>query len=685
MSELEQDKIHILSPIIANQIAAGEVVQRPASIVKELMENSVDAGASSIHVEIAEGGLNLIQVVDDGMGMSERDAKNAFLRHATSKISKAEDLFALHTFGFRGEALASIAAVAQVELRTRRAQDSLATQVVIGGASEVQTTKVAGAKGTNIVVRNLFFNIPARRKFLKSVAYETRLVVNEFERIVLVNPDISFSLRTSPDKAPLQLTGGNLHQRISSIMAKGMGNKLLPLDVDTPVVRLSGYIGTQAAAKKGVSEQFFFVNGRYMRNAYMQKAVVRGYGKLIAADALPTFFIYIEVDPSRIDVNIHPTKSEIKFLDEQVVWQVIHSAVRQTLGKHNVVPTLDFTDTTNFDIPVYNNPHAGGTAGGGVSRGSSSSSSSGGVRVPGMGSGRTNYNPFTSYDTDPWEKSPLPASVVGAWGGDVERAPFTEMIPPSLVGGGSDFDEEDAVVNADNDDVQREGDGVEFYEVEAMGEECSQQSLPMDVETAVGGVLVFGSRYLATVTVDGLVVIDYPRALSRIMYEQVVERFSGASGAVPVQRLLQPQTVSLTHGDHILVIDHLEQLQRLGYEVGDMGGTDVAVYGVPAVVVGVADAAANSDVGVALQELIAEIKEQGQDLQTLQGERLAITVARGYARGVCGGSGSSGLSVAQAQTIVQQLMVCQEPSYTADSLPIIEVITLEELTKRFKK
>lgn len=695
---MQEDKIKILPSVVANQIAAGEVVQRPASIVKELMENAVDAGASSIQVVIADGGSNLIQVVDDGMGMSERDAQSAFLRHATSKIRKAEDLFALHTFGFRGEALASIAAVAQVEMRTRRVEDSLATQVIVGGSAPSQVSSVAGAKGTYIVVRNLFFNIPARRKFLKSVAYETRLVVNEFERVALVNPDISFSLRTAPDKAPINLVGGNLHQRIVAIMAKGMGHKLLPLDVDTPVVRLSGYIGTQAAAKKGASEQFFFVNGRYMRNAYMQKAVVRGYGKLIAQDALPTFFIYIEVDPSRIDVNIHPTKSEIKFLDEQVVWQVINSAVRQTLGKHNVVPTLDFSDTTTFDIPVYNRPLGGGsTVQGGVYGGAVRSR-------PAMGSGREDYNPFKSYDTGSWEQSPLPKSVISTWGGDAERAPFAEVIPPSLVG--ADFDDPSTLAasatsavsasaysgHAMVDSAQEQG----FTIIEDFELEARQQELPMEVATS-RGVICLANKYFATSTIDGLMVIDYRRALVRIMYERIMaELEGGGSGdggalAVPIQRLLQPQAVSLSHADHILILENTELLIKLGFEISDMGGCDIGVYGLPTSLSGGSRGSINSasgfsvggnvdcDVALAIESVLSSIKEQGEDLSQLQSHKAALTVARSYGRG------GANLTTEHAHLVLDQLMICQEPSYTPDSLPIIEVITLEELTKRFKK
>ena len=346
------DVIHLLSDSIANQIAAGEVIQRPASVVKELVENSVDAGADMIQVNIKDAGRSLVQVVDNGKGMSETDARMAFERHATSKIKTAHDLFSLRTMGFRGEALASIAAVAQVELKTSRKGDSFGTLVQIAASQLEKQESIAPITGSIFSIRNLFFNIPARRKFLKSNETEFKNIISEFERIVLVNPDIAFSLLHN-DSVIMDLPASNLKQRILNVFGRKMLAQLLSVQANTSLITISGFVGTPDSSKKRGALQFFFVNNRYMRHPYFHRAVASAFEPFILAGELPNYFIYLTIDPASIDVNIHPTKTEIKFENEQAIWQIIAASVKEAVGKTNSVPSLEFDKEGAIDMPVY--------------------------------------------------------------------------------------------------------------------------------------------------------------------------------------------------------------------------------------------------------------------------------------------------------------------------------------------
>ncbi|MDR0430257.1 MAG: DNA mismatch repair endonuclease MutL [Tannerellaceae bacterium] len=347
------DIIHLLPDSIANQIAAGEVIQRPASVVKELVENAVDAEATNIQVNIKDAGKTLIQVIDNGKGMSETDARMAFERHATSKIASADDLFALHTMGFRGEALASIAAVAHVELRTRLKGVELGTRLAMAGSSLEEIAADACVEGSIFSVKNLFFNVPARRKFLKSNETEFRNIINEFERIALVNPQIALSLYHN-DTEIFNLPESGLRQRITNVYGKSINAKLLSLDAQSSLVTISGFVGTPDSAKKRGALQFFFVNGRFMKHPYFHKAMIYAYDQLIPAGEMPNYFVYFTLNPAAIDVNIHPTKTEIKFENEQSVWQILVAAIRESLAKSNAIPTIDFDTRDALDIPVYN-------------------------------------------------------------------------------------------------------------------------------------------------------------------------------------------------------------------------------------------------------------------------------------------------------------------------------------------
>ncbi len=346
------DIIHLLPDSIANQIAAGEVIQRPASVVKELVENAIDAGADSIQLIIKDAGRTLIQVIDNGKGMSATDARMAFERHATSKIKSADDLFSLRTMGFRGEALPSIAAISQVELRTRKEEDELGTLLQISGSRVESQECIACPSGSNFSVKNIFFNVPARRKFLKSNDTERRNILTELERIVLVNPEIEFSFAEN-DIEVLRYPAANLRQRIVNVVGKNFNQQLISIDIETSLVKIKGYVGKPESARKTRALQYFFVNGRYMRHAYFNKAIISAFEPLIPTGENPNYFIYFEVDPSTIDVNIHPTKTEIKFENEQPIWQILFAAVKEALGKFNEVPTIDFDTEGAIDIPIH--------------------------------------------------------------------------------------------------------------------------------------------------------------------------------------------------------------------------------------------------------------------------------------------------------------------------------------------
>ena len=334
------DIIRLLPDSVANQIAAGEVIQRPASVIKELVENSVDAGATNIQIILKDAGRTLIQVVDDGCGMSDTDARLAFERHATSKIAQASDLFALSTMGFRGEALASIAAIAHVDLRTMRRGDTIGTRIIISGSKVESQQPEACQPGSNMMVKNLFFNVPARRKFLKKDSVELSNIMREFERLALVNPSVEFTLIHN-DVVLHQLLKGSLKQRISDLFGKSLDHQLIPVETETSIVKINGFVGLPENARKRNPLQYFFVNGRNMRHPYFHKAVMQCYEQLIPSDVQPNYFLNFSVDPESIDVNIHPTKSEIKFENEQPIWQILVAAIKESLGKYNAVPSID--------------------------------------------------------------------------------------------------------------------------------------------------------------------------------------------------------------------------------------------------------------------------------------------------------------------------------------------------------
>ncbi|MDR1600847.1 MAG: DNA mismatch repair endonuclease MutL [Tannerella sp.] len=513
------DVIHLLPDHIANQIAAGEVIQNAASVVKELMENAVDAGAHRIAVHVKDAGRTLIQVVDDGKGMSETDARMAFERHATSKIVDARDLFRLHTMGFRGEALASIAAVAQVELRTRLQGAELGTKLSIAGSTLELIEPDAGAEGSAFSVKNLFYNVPARRRFLKSCETELRNIIKEFERVALVTPHIAFVLKHNETEL-LNLPASGLRQRIINVFGKKFNQQLLTLETANAIVHIEGFIGhTDAVKRKGVLN-FFFANGRYMRHPYFHKAVMQAYEPLVPAGEIPDYFIFLTLDPSTIDVNIHPTKTEIKFENERSIWPILASVVRETLGRANAVPSIDFDTEKTLDIPVYN--PAGAT-----------------VAPPRLQVDHQ-YNPFRS--------TSHPAGSEQDWA--VLYRGFEQ----------------------DRDATQQE----DFAAPAADGRD---DGLPLFPDVAAS-YFQFRNRYIITPLKSGLVIIDQRRAHIRILYEQYLSNMTQRKSVS--QKILFPEIVELTPSEAALMPVVADELQWLGFELNPMGNNCYSINGLPA-------------------------------------------------------------------------------------------------------
>ena len=511
------DIIHLLPDSVANQIAAGEVVQRPASVIKELMENAVDAGASIIDVLVQDAGRTSIQVIDDGKGMTETDARMAFERHATSKIAKAEDLFTLQTMGFRGEALPSIAAVSQVKLTTRTAEQELGVQLCLEGSKVVSQEVCSCPVGANFEVSNLFFNVPARRKFLKSNQTELNNIIQDFERIALVNPSVSFTLSSNGNQL-MQLPAGGSLQRIVGIFGKKLGEQLLPLQVETSLVKISGFVGKPEAARKKGASQFLFVNGRFMRHPRFHYAVMEAFSHLIPDGDQVPYFIYFEVDPANIDVNIHPTKTEIKFENETEIWSIVLAGVRDALGKFNAVPTIDFDVEGRPDIPTYD------------ARGL------GDVKVPRVQVNPT-YNPFSSHNenrkpTRQWEKLYEQAAVSQT----NQSVPSTQNVQSS--------------------------------------QNLFQEEMEMSSQH-----YQYKGQYILTAVQSGLMMVDQRRAHIRILYERYMKQMQEHNAAT--QGLLFPELLELSPSDAALLTGILDDVRALGFDITSLGGSSFSIVGAP--------------------------------------------------------------------------------------------------------
>ena len=564
------DIIHLLPDHIANQIAAGEVIQRPASVVKELVENAVDAGASHIQVNIKDAGKTLIQVIDDGKGMSETDARMAFERHATSKISTAEDLFSLHTMGFRGEALASIAAVAHIELRTRARGAELGTCLSIAGSNLENIEPEACNEGSIFSVKNLFFNVPARRKFLKSNETEFRNIINEFERIALVNPQVGMSLYHN-DTEIFNLPESGLRQRIINIYGKNLNQKLLSLDAQSSLVTISGFVGRPDSAKKRGALQFFFVNGRYMKHPYFHKAIMQAYEQLIPAGDMPNYFVYFTLDPSSIDVNIHPTKTEIKFENEQPIWQILMAATREALAKSSAIPTIDFDVEDAIDIPVYNP----------VKKSEPTTYKAPKVQVD------SSYNPF---DTTSYKKP--------------------------------EFDWSKLYQGFENDRVavQLESETFEDAPIEELPAEASN---PENLFTEVSNPCYqYKGRYIVTSLKSGLAIIDQHRAHVRILFDQYLSNIRQQQGVS--QQVLFPEIVEFTAAEVAVLPSLLEDLRFVGFDLSNLGNDNYAINGLPAGI-------ENLDPVNLVKDIVDRAIETGCEVHEKICEAIALSLAKAAA------------------------------------------------------
>ena len=518
------DIIHLLPDSVANQIAAGEVIQRPASVIKELVENAVDAGAKHIDVVVEDAGKTSIRVVDDGKGMSVTDARLAFERHATSKIREASDLFALRTMGFRGEALASIAAVAQVELTTRCEGSDLGTCVCISGSEVISQEPVSSPVGSNFMVKNLFFNVPARRKFLKSNQTELSNILQEFERIALVHEDISFSL-THNNTLMLSLPHSTLRERIATVFGKKMNEQLLAVEVETSLVKITGYVGKPETSRKKGSHQYFFVNGRYMRHPYFHKAVMEPFEKLIPVGEQVSYFLYFEVDPANIDVNIHPTKTEIKFENELAVWQIIVAAIKESLGRFNAVPTIDFDTEGIPEIPTFTSHYNHQS-----------------IKAPSVDV-NPNFNPFKS------DRSVSYKQDVMNW----ETLYSVERTNEKLFDVADDF--------------------------MPMEEELSLSSeLSGELEKSTQHYQYKG-KYVMTAVKSGLMIVDQNRAHIRVLYDRYRVQMENGTGVS--QRLLFPEMIQFPPSEGVVLEHLMDDMQRLGFELSVLGGGSFSINAIP--------------------------------------------------------------------------------------------------------
>lgn len=563
------DIIQLLPDSVANQIAAGEVIQRPASVIKELVENSVDAGAKNIDVAVVDAGRTSIQVIDDGKGMSETDARLAFERHATSKIRQAEDLFNLHTNGFRGEALASIAAVAQVVLKSRQEGEEVGTQLSISGSRFEGQEACSSSVGSVFSVNNLFYNVPARRKFLKSNSTELNNILTAFERIVLVNPQIAFTLHSNNTEL-FNLKAGNLRQRIIDVFGKRINQDLLPVNVETTMCKISGFVGKPEAARKKGAHQFFFVNGRYMKHPYFNKAVMTAYDRLVPQGEQVPYFLYFDVNPNDIDVNIHPTKTEIKFENEQAIWQILMAAVKESIGMFNDVPSIDFDTEDKPDIPVYNPDVV-------------SSASAPKISL------NPHYNPFKSSPS-----SGKPTAV----------KPVDEQWEQLYEG-----------LNH-QDSVEREAD---IFESESETEINTSQSILAEKSPAH---YQYKGKYVMTAVKSGLMIIDQHRAHVRVLYERYLEQIQQQTSHS--QKVLFPEVLQFPVSDEVILEKLFPEMSKMGFELDNLGGGSYAVNAIPTGLDGVNPLHL-------VQDMVFSAKEKGVKALDEVHQSLALTLARNAA------------------------------------------------------
>ena len=644
------DVIKLLPDSVANQIAAGEVIQRPASVIKELVENSIDAGATAVEIIVKDAGRTLIQVVDNGKGMTPTDARMAFERHATSKITAADDLYALHTMGFRGEALPSIAAVAQIDLRTMQPGETVGTRLQLSESQFVSQEACACRAGTNMMVKNLFFHMPARRKFLKKDSVEMSHIMHEFERLALVNTDVEFTF-ISNDTTLFKLLRGSLKQRITALMGKAIGSQIIPIATETAIVKIDGFVGLPSHARRRNAPQYFFVNGRNMRHPYFHKAVTSCYADLIAADMQPIYFISLQVDPATIDVNIHPQKHEIKFENEQAIWQIITAAVKQALGRVNAAGAIDFDSDDIPDIPVFM-PDANAT-------------------MPGIAT-NDNYNPFaddadfparsgfeirSSINTTDSPRQPRQAAPLSR--------PATQRVP-------DDWDRlYESFVRRSEGPVPSEPEpsaAASGHETETRAD-LSSPGTPALIDTAdsFSRHLSLNNKYIVLASREGLMIIDRHRAHMRVLYDRYLAEMQAVPR--PSQKLLFPETVTLTPSQSTAMSAVSDLLERLGYDVSFLGDSVWAVNAVPSV---------RGNAVEALTRMVAELAESGEAPDDLTVKPLAKAMARSQAL-----LPGQEITPEEDEALIAALLSSPEAAYSPDGLRTYTIIDNPSLSKLF--
>lgn len=591
------DIIQLLPDSVANQIAAGEVIQRPASVIKELVENAVDAGAKTINVLVVDAGRTMIQVIDDGKGMSDTDARLAFERHATSKIKKAADLFDLHTMGFRGEALASIAAVAQVELRTRMADREIGTLLTLEGTRVTGQEPVACPVGSNFKIENLFYNVPARRKFLKSNSTELNNIMTAFERIALVYPEISFTMHSNGLEV-MNLHAGTLRQRIVDVFGKRLNHDLLPIEVETSLCSITGFVGKPESAKKKGVQQYFFVNGRYMKHPYFHKSVMNTYERMIPVGMQVPYFIYFTVPAGDIDVNIHPTKTEIKFENEQAIWQILTAAVNDSIGKFCEIPSIDFDTEGQPEIPLFDPSYN---------------------IAPPKPQYNPTYNPFETTSTVEHKDK-----VIDQWE-ELYKGLHTEETFPQVV----------------------------------------QSKIGNPIEDRSPSHYQYKGKYIMTAVKSGLMIIDQNRADIRIRYERFMNQMEQEVSRT--QKVLFPEVVQFAPSAKVMVVKLLPYLQKVGFDLTDLGGNSFSVNGVPA---GLEDINSVS----LLQEIVADATEKGCASATDIHSTLALGMARRSAV-----TYGEVLGNEEMETLVNDLFASSNVNYTPDGKAILSILPQKDI------
>lgn len=634
------DIIKLLPDSVANQIAAGEVIQRPASVIKELVENAIDAGATSIQIVLKDAGRTLIQVIDNGKGMSDTDARLAFERHSTSKISKAEDLFSLQTMGFRGEALASIAAIAQVELRTRAKGAQLGTKIMINASKCESQEPDMCPEGSNFMIKNIFFNVPARRKFLKSNQVELSNIIKEYEKLALVNHHVDFSLSNN-DKLLNKFSGGSFKQRIASLWGAKVDQQLVPLNTDTSLVRITGFISKPEGARKRNFLQFLFVNGRFMRHPYFHKAIISSYSELIPDDEQPNYFLNFSVDPESIDVNIHPTKTEIKFENELPIWQILAAAVKESLGRFSAVPQIDFDTIDAPEIPAFNDHTV--------------------VTAPEDGIDPT-YNPFKpqSKSSAGGGSSYHPQSAGNFGGYSSNPLPDWEKLYQNFEKG-----KQEGIASITEQDV--EDSFSDIGEVEPVNNGVQAEIITPDMSSAM--CMQMKGRYILSPIKSGLMIVDQHRAHVRVLFEQYIKQLDATT--ISSQRVLFPEVLQLTTSQNIILKELEPEMEKIGFNLAQLSGNDWSINAVPA-------GMENVNIKDTILQVIDEVSMGGTSITTKVYESIALRVAKSAAI-------PYGKTMLQEEmdTLLSKLLCLPNPNYTPDGKTIISVLSNDQLEKMF--